>query len=349
MRKVRVETEPAYDVLIGSGVLGDVGMRCALTVGGRRAIVVAGSNVFGIYGGKIINELENAGFATATYVFQAGEKAKNPETLFEIINCAAEHNLDRNDLFVALGGGVCGDLCGLAAALYYRGTAFIQLPTSLLAMVDASVGGKTAVDLPSGKNLAGAFHQPSLVLCDTDFLHTLPSENMADGMAEAIKCACLGGNEIFSVFENNTLSCMEDIIGFCVELKAKLVAKDEQDTGARRLLNFGHTLAHAIEKCSGYKISHGAAVAVGMAVMTRGCVRLGLCEQGVDERLEVLLRRNGLPTHSSIPLDELLAAARNDKKRSGEDITLILPYAAGECRLVTLPFSDFDSIVRVGM
>lgn len=349
MKTVRVETKPAYEVLIGSGLLDGAGERCKRIVSGRRALLVAGGNVSKLYGEKVIQSLQNAGFETYLYTFASGESAKTPETLFDILNLAAERGLDRDDIFIALGGGVCGDLCGLAAALYYRGTSYIQMPTSLLAMVDASVGGKTAVDLPAGKNLVGAFHQPSLVLCDTDCLRTLPAENYADGMAEAIKCACLGGEELFCPLESGTINDINDLIYSCVRLKAELVAQDERDLGARRLLNLGHTLAHAIEKCSDYKISHGTAVAAGMAVMTRGCVRLGLCEPGLDKRLESILKRYGLPTSCDIPLEPLLNAARNDKKRCGGNISLVLPRSAGICRIETLPFSDFDRIVRMGI
>ncbi len=349
MKALRVEVSRPYEVLIGGGLLDGLGARCAESVSGRQAILVSDSRVFPIYGEIAARSLRGAGFELCEYVFPAGEKSKTPETLFEIINTAAEHGLDRGDLFVALGGGVCGDLCGLAAALYCRGTAFVQVPTSLLAMVDASVGGKTAVDLPAGKNLAGTFHQPALVLCDVDCLHTLPDKFFSDGMAEAIKCACLGGKRFFEGLERPEPPDMEELIYACIRLKAELVAGDEFDAGVRQLLNFGHTLGHAIEKCSGYGIAHGSAVAIGMAMITRGCVRLRMCEPGLDSRLEALLRRYKLPVRTNLPLEEVIAASRSDKKRRGSGITLVLPCAAGECRLETLPFQMLETIAREGM
>ncbi|MBR6504013.1 MAG: 3-dehydroquinate synthase, partial [Firmicutes bacterium] len=236
----------------------------------------------------------------------------------------------------ALGGGVVGDIAGLAASLYLRGVKLVQIPTTLLAMVDSSVGGKTAVDLPEGKNLLGSFYQPHRVICDPDVLDTLPEDIFADGCAEVIKYGQICRKEIFD-WMADPKARMEELITECIRIKRDIVQRDEKDTGERQLLNFGHTFGHGIEKCSGYEISHGRAVAMGMVLMARGAAKMGT---GTEECLHTLVRvieRAGLPTETGFTADELFEAVLSDKKRAGDFITLVIPDHTGHCRLERMP------------
>ena len=349
MKTVRVETKPAYEVLISSGLLDGTGERCKSLVSGRRALVVAGGNVSKLYGEKVIQSLQNAGFETYLYTFAPGETAKTPETLFDILNLVAEQGLDRDDIFVALGGGVCGDLCGLAAALYYRGTAYIQMPTSLLAMVDASVGGKTAVDLPAGKNLVGAFCQPSLVLCDPHALSTLPDPVFYDGCAEVIKVAMLKSHAFFEDLQKTPpREQLEHMLEFCISMKRDVVEEDEFDTGARQYLNLGHTFGHAVEAASAFSISHGCAVSIGMVMMTRAAVKKGYCKEDTLEQLIALLKQYHLPTEVPYPALSLLGIVRSDKKTMGGTVTLVVPEKIGRCTLVPVPVCDIPDWLTAG-
>ena len=249
----------------------------------------------------------------------------------------------------ALGGGVTGDMAGFAAASYLRGIRYVQLPTTLLSAVDSSVGGKTAIDLAAGKNLAGAFLQPTAVLCDTDCLRSLPAAVFADGAAEAIKTGVLSGDTLFSLFEDGTLTdAPAEIIARCIRYKAGVVERDEKERGERRKLNLGHTVGHAIEKCSGYAIPHGHAVAAGLAVMARASERLGWAEPGVSARIAACLEKNGLPTGTDYPAEALAKAALADKKRSGDSITIVVPRAIGGCELKRIPVTELLPIIAAG-
>jgi 3-dehydroquinate synthase len=222
------------------------------------------------------------------------------------------------------------------------------MPTTLLAMVDSSVGGKTAIDLEAGKNLAGAFHQPSLVICDADCLHTLPAEIFADGMAEVIKYAFISDRSLFELLQTDAPD-MEEVIRLCVEDKRALVEADETDKGARQLLNLGHTVGHAIEACSEFAISHGSAVAMGMVIITRAAVKAGVCEADTLTALMALLETYGLPTECPFTAEQLFAMALSDKKRAGGAITLVVPYSVADSRLVTVPVDALESYIRMGL
>ena len=252
-------------------------------------------------------------------------------------------------MLVALGGGVVGDLGGFAAAVYQRGIPFVQMPTTLLAMVDASVGGKTAIDLEAGKNLAGAFHQPSLVICDVECLNTLPPEIFADGMAEVIKYAFIRDRALFDKLQGDAAADMAETIRLCVEDKRVLVEEDETDKGARQLLNLGHTVGHAIEACSSFTISHGSAVAMGMVIITRAAENMGICQAGTLAALTALLETYHLPTECPFTTEQLYAIALSDKKRAGGSITLVVPYGVADSRLVTVPVDALESYIRAGL
>ena len=344
MNTVTVRASRQYDVLIGSGILRNLGSHVKNIGGVEKVCIVSDSNVWPLYGDSVAENLKDAGFQTCSFVFPAGEDSKNAETFLALLNMLAQQQLTRTDLLVALGGGVVGDLTGFAASCYLRGVPFLQIPTTLLAAVDSSVGGKTAIDLPAGKNLAGAFYQPWLVLCDTDTLKTLPDKDFRDGCAEVIKYAVLYDPELFSELERSGLSFhRERIITRCVTWKRDVVAEDEFDTGSRMKLNLGHTLGHGVEAASNFAVSHGQAVAIGMAMVARAAN----CPDG--ERIIRLLEIFGLPTSTSFTPEELYAHALSDKKRSGSTLRIIVPNAIGNCAVESIPAKDFLSFIQKGL
>lgn len=348
MHRITVNTGVPYEVLIERGMLSRLGDRTAEVLSpGRTAAILSDSNVWPLYGETAVRSLKQAGFSVCHYVFPAGESSKTPETLISFVEFLAENGLTRSDLVIALGGGVTGDMGGLAASLYQRGIDCVQVPTSLLAMVDSSVGGKTAVDLPQGKNLMGTFTQPRLVICDPDVLRTLKPEVYNEGMAEVIKYGMFGNRDLLTRLAAEETD-IADIIAVCVDMKRAVVDEDEKETGMRQILNFGHTIGHAVERLRHFSIYHGEGVAIGMAVMTRGCVRLGRCPRECDEILEPLLAKYHLPNRTDLPSDDLIRACRADKKRRGNRITLIEPDAPGSCVLVPSDFEDLRKIIEAG-
>ncbi len=347
--RVTIETGTPYEVLIGSGLLEQAGREIAAVVPPCRAVIVADSNVDPIYGDVVERSMTAAGFAVTRHVFPAGEPSKNLDTLTGILTAMAEAGLTRQDLAVALGGGVTGDMTGLAAALYLRGIRYVQLPTTLLAAVDSSVGGKTAVDFAGRKNIVGAFYQPSLVLCDIDTFYTLPTAVYRDGLAESVKYGVIWDAALFERFAAPDVPDMQAVVARCVAIKGEIVAQDERDTGLRQLLNFGHTPGHAIEACSGYSVSHGHAVAAGMCIMARAATREGICVDDTAARLEAILRQAGLPTTASYPASALAAAALADKKRRGDTVTLVVPKCMGVCELHRIPVAELETFFARGL
>ena len=344
MKTVTVKVSKTYDVLIGSGILSDLGAETAKLGKARKIAIVSDSNVWPLYGKIASDSLENDGFSVVSFVFPAGEESKNGSTYLELLNFLAQNQLTRSDMIVALGGGVVGDLAGFAAATYLRGIRFIQVPTTLLAAVDSSVGGKTAIDLPAGKNLAGAFCQPSLVLCDIDTLNTLPDEIFRDGCAEVIKYGILYDPSLFAQLEQQGLSFdREAVIARCVELKRDVVMEDEFDTGARMKLNLGHTIGHGVEAVSNFSISHGKAVAIGMAIVSRA----SHCPH--NDRITGILNLFGLPTHTDYDSESLFKCALSDKKRSGGTVNLIIPKRIGQCDIVPTPVEKLQSFIEEGL
>lgn len=347
---IHVRTDPAYHVTIGPGLLAECGRRLREAVPLCHMAVVADSSVAPLYLEKVKASLLEAGYRVSACVFPAGEGSKNFHTLSDILEFLAEEHLTRTDCVAALGGGVTGDMAGLAAALYLRGVRYVQLPTTLLAAVDSSVGGKTAIDLQAGKNLAGAFLQPSAVLCDTDCLKTLPADVLADGAAEALKTGVLCGEELFSRMEHGlSASAPEEIIARCVSYKAGVVERDEKEQGERKLLNLGHTVGHAIEKCSNFTIPHGHAVAAGLAVMVRAAEKLGWTDGPVAERVTACLEKNRLPVRTGFEPQALALAALSDKKRAGDSITIVVPKAIGRCELKKIPVAELLPVIQAGL
>ena len=343
MKLVEVKASGSYCVKIGHGLLDTLGAELAALAAGN-VFVVTDTNVAPHYLERTENTLKNAGFSVISEIIPEGEPSKNLVNYEKLLRRMAAAHLTRADTVVALGGGVTGDLAGFAAASYLRGIRLVQVPTTLLAMVDSSVGGKTAVDLPEGKNLVGAFHQPALVLCDLDTLDTLPQAVFREGCAEVIKTAILFDRPLFEDLKRDGLNFnRESVIARCVEHKRDIVAEDEFETGSRKLLNLGHTLGHAVEKCSGYAVAHGAAVAIGTAAMARAFCR----EDG--EEIHAVLQKFGLPLTTEFTPEELAEAALADKKRQGDTVTLVVPTAVGKCELCRLPVSELQSVFEAGM
>jgi len=340
MRRVHVNASTEYDVLIGEGLIDHAGELAARAVKPCKAAIIADDTVDELYGDRVQISFKYSGFDTVRYSFPAGEGSKNLQTLSEILEFLARQHMTRSDIVVALGGGVTGDMAGFAAAVYARGIRFVQIPTTLLSAVDSSVGGKTAVDLKAGKNLAGAFHQPSLVVTDTDVIRELPGEQLSCGAAEVIKCGVLYDEALFAALEQGDWhDDMDAVIGRCVEWKRDVVAEDEFDTGSRAFLNLGHTFGHAIEKCSGLTVTHGQGVAIGMLMAAASAG----CDDDMVLRLARCVEANGLSTHCPYDADRLAEAALSDKKRAGDGITLVLPERIGKCRLQRIPVAELGA------
>ena len=299
-----------------------------------------------LYSQVVLSSLIENGYQVSKIVFPAGEHSKNLSTYSNILEALAEEGLTRSDLVVALGGGVVGDIAGFAAATYMRGVRYIQVPTTYLAAVDSSVGGKTGLDLLSGKNLAGAFWQPSMVICDYKTFESLPEEELLDGIAEAVKSAMVAEDSLFSrILEND----YEYVIGRCVSIKKSIVEADERDTGMRQLLNFGHTVGHGIEKLSEYSISHGHAVAKGMVIEARAAYKMGLTETDTSSYLIEILEKCGFDLSVPYTSDDIYPYAMNDKKINGDSITVVVPEAIGKCRLHKISLSELKTYLQLGL
>lgn len=349
MEIVTVSASKTYNILIGRGLLGEAGARIAAVHKPCTAAVVAGSNVAPLYAKTVCASLEAAGFRTLLFVFPAGEQSKCFATYEKLLEFLAEHHLTRSDLLVALGGGVTGDLTGFTAATYLRGIPYVQIPTTLLAAVDSSVGGKTAIDLTVGKNLVGAFWQPILVLCDPDTLSTLPEEIFRAGCAEVIKYGILGNREFFDELAASPVKeQIEHVIKVCVSMKRDIVAEDEFDTGLRKLLNLGHSFGHAVEGKSGFTISHGYSVAIGTAIIARAAAAKGiLSDEDLNSILNILTAYD-LPTESPYGVEDLFEIALSDKKMSGSTLSLVVPDRIGHCRIMDVPAAELTEWLKAG-
>ncbi|MBQ4354389.1 MAG: 3-dehydroquinate synthase [Clostridia bacterium] len=338
-----------YNIVIERGALSRVGELAKEAVKPCRAVIVSDDNVYPLYGKTVKNSLLSAGFTLGeSYVFPHGEESKNWQTLGALIEHLAAEHLTRTDIVVALGGGVTGDMAGFASAVYLRGIRYIGLPTSLLASVDSSVGGKTAVDLTSGKNLVGAFHEPSLVVCDPDVLSTLPAEFFSDGMAEVIKTGLLGNEELWNKLGTN--APIDELIALCVRDKRDICERDLYDNGERQKLNLGHTIGHAIEAKSAFAIHHGHAVGAGLHAITKASVIRGLCDAELLTALDKILVRYDLDPYlfERFTAEELYEAAAHDKKTRGSSITLVIPRSVGHSELCKVPVSELYDYIKDG-
>lgn len=346
MEKVSVNASKQYDVIIGYDTIALLGSKIKSMFPSSNVCIVSDDRVASFHIDKVKAILDDNGIANEAFVFPNGEKSKCPQVLFELLEFLAEKHFSRRDVLVALGGGVTGDLTGLAAAMFMRGMHLIQIPTTLLAMVDSSVGGKTAVNLEAGKNLAGVFNQPELVLCDTQMLLTLPKEIFADGMAEVIKYGVIADKELFEIVKDGEIqNNLEKIIARCVSIKRDIVNEDEFDIGRRQLLNFGHTIAHAIEKNSNFEISHGSAVAVGMVIMSEVAYKNGLTQVDCSGEIIDALLENHLPISCPYKNSELYEATISDKKCAGGRISIIIPDAIGKCSAKNISIEELKGLL----
>ncbi len=323
------------NIRIKNGLLREVGALIREKRNPGKVALISDDNVMSLYGMDVLVSLEIAGFEALPYALPQGEGSKNLATYAGILAFLAEHRFTRSDLVVALGGGVVGDMAGFAAATFLRGIDVVQVPTTLLAEVDSSIGGKTGLDLPQGKNLVGAFHQPLLVLIDPAVVKDLPQEVYRDGVAEIIKYGCVGSKALFNTIRDTDVrDCVNYVINICANMKAQLAEADEFDRGDRRKLNFGHTFGHAIETLSGWAISHGEGVAIGMMMVTRAAVKRKYCQPELLEELEALLVRYGLPTECPYSAEKVAEQALADKKIVSGTLTLVVPEILGRTRFI---------------
>lgn len=346
--KLEIKTARPYSVIIEKGLVDRVGEQVLEgRKPGAKAMLISDTNVFPLYGDRVKTSLEKAGFPVSTFVFPAGESSKQIATVCEMYRALAEHDFTRTDFIVTLGGGVAGDMGGFAAATYLRGIAFYQVPTSLLSQVDASVGGKTGVDLPFGKNLVGAFHQPDGVFTDPETLETLPESFFRDGMGEVIKYGCIADAPLFEALEAGTaLEDQGDVLTRCIRCKKELVEEDTKDTGRRMILNFGHTFGHALEKLHNFQeLTHGEAVGIGMVMACQVGECLGITPAGTGERIISVLQRYGLPTQDRFSWEQVVDATALDKKSDGNILRLILLSKIGESVIHPITREELKSLL----
>ena len=350
MQHVPVNASSAYPVYIGGGLLEKAGELIAASTQSHTCAIITDTTVGPLYAAQVCRALQEAGMAVSLHAFPAGEQNKNLGTYGAILEFLAENKLTRSDFLIALGGGVVGDIAGFAAATYQRGIGYIQMPTTFLAASDSSVGGKTAIDLAAGKNLAGAFHQPDMVICDTDTFRTLPDAVFSDGVAETVKHGLIADADFYqSLMAGDIRAQIDDVVRRNVEIKASVVGEDEFERGRRKLLNFGHTLGHAIEKCSGYAVTHGHAVAIGMVLASRAAERMGYSPEGTLEAVLAANRHFDLPSSCPYTAGELYAAATSDKKRSGGGIDVVVLEQVGQAKTVRLDMEGLRAFTEAAL
>lgn len=345
LQKIHVNTSNPYNIIIGSAILETSGDIVKKVTKASKIALVTDDIVDSLYSEKVVNSLKKSGFNVIKFVFPNGEASKCFKTLNNLYDFLANNEITRSDCLVALGGGVVGDLTGYASATFLRGIDFIQIPTTLLAQVDSSIGGKTAIDIPAGKNLVGAFKQPLAVICDISTLSTLKPETFSDGMGEVVKYAMIRSYELFEILYNEDVNDnLEDIICRCIDIKRQIVENDEFDKGERMLLNFGHTFGHAIEKIQNFTgLSHGSAVSVGMCIITELAIKQGLCNEDTYTSLKKCLAKYNLPISVDISYEDLVKHCINDKKREADNINLVISTEIGKSELRKVPINSlFD-------
>lgn len=349
MQIIRVNCSSNYDIVIEEGIFGRLLEFENLTEDRNRICLITDENINNIYKKDLLKLKEALGERLSIYVIKPGEESKSGETYIRSLEFLAENKFTRGDSLIALGGGVVGDLTGFIAATYLRGIKYIQIPTTVLAAVDSSVGGKTAINLKAGKNLAGAFYQPDKVLIDPSFFKTLPVNIRRDGFAEIIKYGVIGSPNLFNLLKDIDNLDMENIIKSSVEIKAKLVEEDEFDKGNRMLLNLGHTFGHAIEIASDYNYSHGEAVAMGINIIARASMKKGYLSQVEYEEISDLLIKYGFDIAVDLKEKDLISIMRIDKKRLGDRINLIIPFGIGDTRIVRTGISEAEEYLKMGL
>ncbi len=343
MKKITVDINPSYDVFIGEGLLDTLGEKTRYITKAKKAMIISDSNVFPLYGDSAIKSLEKSGFIVESFYFPAGEESKTLDTIETILELMSEKKISHSDIIIALGGGIVGDVAGFCSAIYLRGIPFVQVPTTLLSAVDSSVGGKTGVNLTKGKNLAGAFNQPKLVLCDVKTFDTLSEEIIKDGLCEVIKYGCILDKDLFSqLLKGNFQKDIIDIIARCVEIKAEVVKEDEFDKGTRQILNFGHTIAHSIETLSQFSISHGRAVAMGMYMIEKS--------NNIEnaQKIKEILDVYNIDINCNYSAKDLANKATGDKKVRFGKLNLILLNEIGSARIQPVDLDKIEEFFMKG-
>lgn len=348
--KIKVRASKEYNVIIGKGLLDVSANYLDNLCVSKKTVIVSDDKVFYIYGETLMRSLSQKGIKSISFVFKRGETSKDIKVLTQLLEFLAINNISRDSLIIALGGGVTGDLAGFAASVYLRGIPYVQIPTTLLAAVDSSVGGKTAINLSAGKNLAGSFYQPSLVLCDIDTFKTLDYDDFADGISEAIKYGIICDKALFEKIKQEGFS--EDlltIVSTCVSIKRDIVERDEFDTGLRQLLNLGHTFGHAIEKCSNFSIRHGHAVSIGLAAAAKVSETMGIAKKPIYEKIRKLIESYKLPYANHFEPEDLFNAALSDKKINSDKITLVMIEDIGQSILYPVNIDSLLNIFKIAV
>lgn len=352
MKSIHIDLgKDSYDIQIENGLLDQAGQYMRSLAGAATIAVISDDAVDRLYGSRLEASLRREGFSVCRIAVPAGEKSKSMDMLMMLYRKLSDAGITRSDCIIAFGGGVVGDLGGFAAATFLRGVPFIQVPTTIIAQVDSSVGGKVGIDLPSGKNQAGSFYQPKGVFIDPQLLQSLPLRFIHDGLGEVIKYGCISDEGLFARLEaldDSTISAhWEDIIERCCATKGQIVERDVLDLGERMLLNFGHTIGHAIERCYGYGYyTHGEGVAAGMAMLTGVTEQMGLTEAGTTARLCRVLDKYGLPTDVQASADDLLRYIGHDKKKRGNCMTLIILKRIGQSELLPVMDEELPKYIR---
>ena len=347
-------TSDSYQIYVGHHLLAQVGKLIRSYTSGSKILLVTHPDLNKFYGTELLTSLESTGYSVTTATVSTGEHAKSFDSYQKLVSILAEHRFTREDIVVGLGGGVIGDLAGFVAATYMRGCALVHIPTSLLAMIDSSIGGKTAIDLPFGKNLVGAFYNPRAVIADLELLNSIPAPLLQDSCGELIKYGVLSGQDLFnkiSLARNPVqvidVSCRQELIQACIEIKKSVVEADFKEAGSRKLLNLGHTLGHAIETLSNFELGHGSCVAAGTAMMAKACFKLGLCSSDDAKSIAELTQSYGLPTSTSFTVEELYNAALHDKKSHADSIDMALIYGIGDVRIERKSFTELKQLIEL--
>lgn len=345
----------SYDVHVGAGILATVGAVTRAAAGGERACVITETNVGPLYAEPVAASLAEAGYTVSTLTFPAGEQSKNLATVETLLEGLAEAELTRDDVVVALGGGVTGDMAGLAAALYLRGIQVVQVPTSLLAMVDSSVGGKVAVDLAHGKNLCGFFWQPSAVVADVECLHSIAPALYTDSIGEVVKHAVLADPAMLAELTERPMNGegypdekVAAIVAANVRIKRDVVDADEKERGLRQTLNLGHTIGHGIEAASDFALGHGSCVAAGLCCMARAACAKGWCKPETRDAIVAAMAAQGLPTDTDLAPDVVFSYMTHDKKRHGDTMNIVVPAELGAVEVRTVGLAELRELVEIG-
>ena len=350
MDRININGSTSYDVIIEHNILDKCGDLLREELAGSKSLIVTDSNVAVLYLGKVSDSLRQAGYETSSIVLSAGEETKNVDNYTFLLNVLSEREFSSTDLIIALGGGVIGDLVGFVAATFKRGTKFVQIPTTLLAAVDSSIGGKTAINLINGKNQVGIIRNPSIVICDPSVIATLSDSALHEAYAEIIKYGVLSGSEIINSLRRSISDGdYSDVIFRSVSIKKDIVEMDESDQDLRQYLNLGHLIGHAIEASSDYTIPHGYAIAEGLFYESKCCALAGYCKMNSHLAISDILREFGFDNFKRYSYDDLAPFLVQDKRIRDNSISIIVPESIGSCRMQSIDFSNLEAFIRLGL